>query len=97
MDTFEDDSDSTQSVPREKPGASGTSRAVAGIAILLLCFVYLFYSNSQFKKEVRSEIDDLDEQVQTLEDSSKLVEASLSGQILGLREELDTIRALSLK
>lgn len=72
---------------RGKPAPLGWGRMAAFI-ILLLCLVYLFYSNSQFKKEMRAEISRLEVRVQALKESGSLTEASLSGQILGLKEEL---------
>jgi hypothetical protein len=96
MSTIEEDPGPPKSIQREKATASGTARLAAGI-ILLLCFAYLLYSNSQFKKDMSSEIARIDERIKTLEDNCSLAEASLSGQILGLREDIDEMRDSLLK
>jgi predicted nucleic acid-binding Zn-ribbon protein len=56
--------------------------------ILVLAVIYLFYINRQNKNAFTSELDRISEQIQTLENHSKLAEASLSGQIAGLSDEL---------
>lgn len=94
MSPLEEDSGNAKSMSRERPIPSGWGR-VAVCVLLLLCLVYLFYSNSQFKKEMRSEIARLEDRVQSLKSSSSIADASLSGQILGLKEELDAMRASS--
>jgi hypothetical protein len=94
MSPFEEDPGTAKPPAREKPAPSGWGK-VATCIVLLLCLVYLLYSNSQFKKEMRSEIDRLEDRVQSLKESGGLAEASLSGQILGIREELDAMKASS--
>ena len=91
MSALDEGGDSPKYVPQNTILPEPVKLAVG--VILLLCVGYLFYSNSQFKKQMGSEIDRLVEHVETLEENGSLVEASLSGQILGIREELDTIRA----
>ena len=56
--------------------------------ILVLAVIYLFYIDRQNKNAFTSELDRISEQIQTLENHSKLAEASLSGQIAGLSDEL---------
>lgn len=92
MSPLEEDSGNAKSISRERPIPSGWGR-VAVCVLLLLCLVYLFYSNSQFKKDMRSEIDRLEVRLQALENRGSIADASLSGQILGLKEELDAMRA----
>ena len=94
MCPFEEDPGNAKAASREKAAPSGWGRAAVPIAVLL-CLVYLFYSNSQFKKEMRSEMTRLEGRVQALKESGSLSEASLSGQILGLKEEVDAMRAYS--
>lgn len=94
MISLEEDAASAKPAVRGKPAPLGWGR-VAACIVLLLCLVYLFYSNSQFKKEMRSEIARLEDRVQALKESGDLTEASLSGQILGLEEELDAVRTSS--
>ena len=92
MSTFEEAPGNSKTMTREKPAHSGWGKIAVCVA-LLLCLVYLFYSNSQFKKEMRSEITLLEKRVQALNESANITEASLSGQILGLKEELDGMKA----
>ena len=94
MSPFEEDPVEAKPPAREKPSATSWGRAVA-FAVILLCLVYLFYANSQFKKEMRSEMARLEDRVQALKESGSLSEASLSGQILGLKEEMDAMRVSS--
>ena len=56
--------------------------------VLVLAVIYLFYADGQNKKAFTSKLEDVSEQIQTLENNSKLTEASLAGQISGLTEEL---------
>lgn len=56
--------------------------------ILVLAVIYLFYIDKQNKNAFISKLDRISEQIQTLENDSKLTEASLAGQIAGLRDEL---------
>ena len=92
MNSFDEGSSLPKSAPQERNIVPEAARLIA-IGILFLCVVYLFYSNSQYKKQVRLEFDRITEQVQILENSGKLTEASLSGQISGLKDELEKIRA----
>jgi hypothetical protein len=94
MSPFEEDPGNAKAPAREKAAPSGWGRAAVCI-VALLSLVYLFYSNSQFKKEMRSEMARLEDRVQALKESGSLAEASLSGQILGLKEEIDAVRASS--
>jgi endonuclease IV len=97
MNSFDEGSSLTKSVSQEKNIVPEAARLIA-IGILFLCVVYLFYSGSQYKKQVRSELDRIAEQVQILENSGKLTEASLSGQISGLKDEIEKTReALSVQ
>jgi chromosome segregation ATPase len=60
--------------------------------ILVLAVIYLFYIDRQNKNAFTSELDRISEQIQTLENDSKLTDASLSGQIAGLNDELHGAR-----
>jgi len=75
-------------VHQEKGLIPETAKLVA-IIVLFLFVIYLVYDNFQTKKSVRSEVDRISEQLQALEDNSKLTEASLSSQIAGLKEEVE--------
>jgi chromosome segregation ATPase len=78
------------SLPKPAPqGKGGEVAKLIAIIVLFLCVVYLVYDNFQTKKAVQSEVGKIAEQIQTLEDNSKLTEASLSSQIAGLKEEID--------
>jgi hypothetical protein len=92
MSAIEEDTAVSRTAFEEKNMVPEAARLIA-IGILLLCVVYLFYSSSQYKKQVRSELDRISEQVQILENSGKLTEASLSGQISGLKDEIEKTRA----
>jgi hypothetical protein len=94
MIRLEESPENAKPAVRGKPAPLGWGR-VAACIVLLLCLVYLFYSNSQFKKEMRSEIARLEDRVRALKESGDLTEASLSGQILGLEDELNAVRASS--
>ncbi|MBN2320269.1 MAG: hypothetical protein JXR49_14390 [Acidobacteria bacterium] len=77
-------------LPKPAPQGKGAEAAkLVAIIVLFLCVIYLVYENFQAKKAVQSEVDRITEQLQTLEDNSKLAEASLSSQIAGLKEEID--------
>jgi hypothetical protein len=91
MSTLNGDSSSQKPAPGEKTVIPETARLVAVIVLFLFCF-YLFYANIQITKSTRSELDRIDEQLQILEKNNKLAEASLSGQIAGLRDELEGAR-----
>ncbi len=91
MGTYDAGSPSPGAVRRGK-GAAPERARWAAIGILALCVVYLLYSGSQSRKHLRAEIDRVAEQVRILENDGKLAEASLSGQIAGLREALENAR-----
>jgi len=77
-------------LPKPAPQGKGAEAAkLVAIIVLFLCVVYLVYENFQTKKAFQSEVDRITVQVQAVEDNYKLAEASLSGQIAGLKEEID--------
>jgi predicted nucleic acid-binding Zn-ribbon protein len=78
--------------PAPKGKSAGVVTIVA-IIVLFLCVAYLIYENFQTKKTIQSEVDGITEQMQTLENNSKLTEASLSSQIAGLQEEVQGTRS----
>ena len=78
-------------VPPEKSLIPETIKLIL-IIVLVLAVIYLFYSNKQNRNAFRSDLERMDEQIQALENNSKLAEASLSGQISGLKDELEGAR-----
>jgi chromosome segregation ATPase len=78
-------------VPPEKSLVPEPVKLIVMI-ILVLAVIYLFYVDKQNKNALISELDRISEQIQALENDSKITEASLSGQIAGLRDELHGAR-----
>ena len=58
------------------------------IVVLLLAVVYLFYDGSQQKKATQAELAKISEQIQTLESTHKMGEASLTSQITNLKTDI---------
>jgi septal ring factor EnvC (AmiA/AmiB activator) len=92
MSTPNADSNLPKPAQQEKGLIPETAKLVA-IIVLFLFVIYLVYENFQTKKAVQSEVDRITEQLQSLEESSKLSEASLSSQIAGLKEEINGTRS----
>jgi len=88
MSTQIGDSNIQKPVPPEKSLIPEPIKLIV-LIVLVLAVIYLFYSNNQNKIAFDSELERMAEQIQTLENSRKLAEASLSGQIAGLKVELD--------
>jgi septal ring factor EnvC (AmiA/AmiB activator) len=73
--------------PQEKPLVPEVVKLIL-IVVLLLAVVYLFYSGSQQKKATQAQLAKIADQVQGLEASHKMGEASLSSQISSLKSEI---------
>ena len=58
------------------------------IVVLLLAVVYLFYDGSQQKKATQAELAKISEQIQSLESTRKMGEASLTSQISNLKTDI---------
>jgi hypothetical protein len=58
------------------------------IFVLLLAVVYLFYDNAQSKRANQAQIDKMADQIRSLEESSRLVESSISGQVSRLKSDI---------
>jgi chromosome segregation ATPase len=58
------------------------------IVVLLLAVVYLFYDGSQQKKATQAELAKISEQIQTLESTHKMGEASITSQISNLKTDI---------
>ena len=58
------------------------------IVVLLLAVVYLFYDGSQQKKATQAELSKISEQIQTLESTRKMGEASITSQISNLKTDI---------
>jgi hypothetical protein len=59
------------------------------LVVLILTVAYLYYHNRQREYAAQAELKRIADRVQVLEDRQKLATASLSGQIIGLKNELD--------
>jgi hypothetical protein len=59
------------------------------IVVLILAVAYLYYRNRQKEYVVQTELKGITDRVQALENKQKLTTASLSGRIVGLKDELD--------
>ncbi len=58
------------------------------IVVLLLAVVYLFYDASQQKKATQAQLAKISDQIQTLESTRKMGEASLTSQITNLKTDI---------
>jgi len=73
--------------PQEKPLIPEAVKLVL-IVVLLLAVVYLFYDGSQQKKANQTQLAKIADQIQGLESTRKMGEASLSSQITNLKTDL---------
>lgn len=58
------------------------------IFVLLLAVVYLFYDSAQSKRAYQVQIDKMADQIRNLEESGRLVESSISGQVSRLKSDI---------
>jgi hypothetical protein len=58
------------------------------IFVLLLAVVYLFYDSAQSKRANQVQIDKMADQIRSLEESGRLVESSISGQVSRLKSDI---------
>jgi septal ring factor EnvC (AmiA/AmiB activator) len=73
--------------PQEKPLIPEVVKLVL-IVVLLLAVVYLFYDGSQQKKVTQAQLTKIADQIQSLEATRKMGEASLSSQITHLKTDI---------
>lgn len=74
-------------VPQEKPLVPEVVKLVL-IVVLLLAVVYLLYDGSQQKKATQAQLAKIAEQIQGLESTNKMGEASIASQISNLKTDL---------
>jgi len=79
---------STSRTPVQGKGLIPETVKVVLIFALLLAVIFLFYDSYQSKKSVRAQIAKISDQIQTLENNSRVAEANLASQITSLRADL---------
>jgi chromosome segregation ATPase len=58
------------------------------LLVLLLAVVYLFYDNAQSKRSNQAQMAKMADQIRNLENNSRIVESSLSGQVSRLKTDI---------